>query len=540
MYVLNCCKIKLTWEDYIMKKFLALSLAVIMSVTFLGGCGSASKQTPETSGTEVSTQAGESSTASVVDKYKETKELEFMAWWPVTPSDDDEVIKAVEKKFNVELKLTLADWEPNINNIATRVASGNYPDYMLMPYYWVNTLGAQYTALIEDGLIVNMSEAVKKNNLVNLQSELDKAAQSNSKMKSIYGDKNGDFYSLPRNDGYPNPGIFIRKDWLDKLGLQAPKTTDELYNVLKTFVEKQPDGKKTYGLTCEIGSLEQIVTTFTGVNTSGWTKQDGAWTNKIMMPEFKEALKYLNKMYNEGILDKEFAIAKINDSREKFLTGSSGAVIQNANRIDFIDLLQTPLQKYNSAAVVSCLSEFPKGPSGKRNSGNTYGSCGVLFKNSDEEKNTRVLDILDWFLTPEGTDLMLNGVEGVHYNKQGDKVEYTDKWQVDFHGIEHHLMRHFIFPGVVKEASPLFLSIPDLAANYQDIIKNGATEEVLGLNTELTAEKYPKMNDVYTKWFIHFVTGKANIDTDYQKFVDEYNKAGYGDILKEVENYMAK
>lgn len=524
-----------------MKKVFALLLTAIMLVTFIAGCGTGSGQTSGGSAAEASKAEGTTAQAAAdagADKYKDAKELELMAWWPITMGNDDEVIKFMEKKFNVKLKLTLADWQPNIDNIATRVASGDYPDYLLMPYFWVNTLGSQYTALIDDGLIVNMSQAVKKYNLTNLQDQLNKAAQSNPKMIQIYG-KDGDFYSLPRHDGLPNPGMFIRKDWLDKLGLPAPKTTDDLYNVLKTFVEKQPDGKPTTGLTTEMALLEQIVTTFTGVHTSGWTKKDGVWTNKVMLPEYKEALKYLKKLYDDGLLDKEFAIAKIDDNRAKFLSGRAGAIMQNANRIDFIDFLQKPLAKYSADAVVACLPEFPKGPSGKRNGGSPYGSCGVLFKNADESKNERVLDILDWLLSPDGTDLSLNGVEGIHYNKQDGKVVYTDKWQTDFQGIEHHLIRHFIFPGITKEASPLFLGIPDCYNNYQDIIKNGVSEGVLGLNSEVTAEKYPKMEDVYKKWFINFISGKANIDTDYQKFLNEYDAAGYSTVLKEVEKYMA-
>ena len=48
-----------------------------------------------------------------------------------------------------------------------------------------------------------------------------------------------------------NEGILIRKDWLDKLGLKVPKTTDEFFEVMKAFTFKDPDGNgknDTYGL----------------------------------------------------------------------------------------------------------------------------------------------------------------------------------------------------------------------------------------------------------------------------------------------------
>ena len=400
-----------------MKKFLVLLLAISLITTVFAGYGIAKS------------------------KYKDTKELEFMAWWPVAGSNDA-VVQAIEKKFNVKIKLTLADWQPNIDNIAIRVASGNYPDYMLIPYYWVNTLGTQYTSMMEDGLLVNISDAVQKYHFKNLQAQLDMATNTNPKMKAIYADKKGDYYCLPRHDGYPNPGMFIRKDWLEKTGMKPPKTLDELYAVLKAFVAKDPDGTKNIGLVADgIGPLEQIITEYTGVNQSGWTKKDGKWTNKIMLPEYKNALKVLNKLYKEGLLDPEFAITNTVNAREKFATGKGGVIIHNANGVDYRDFLQTPLKKYKAGADVIVLPEFPKGPSGKRNSGSPYGSCGVLFKSKDAEKNARVLAILDWLLSKEGTDLMLNGIKGVHYQLKNGKHAYgKGQWATS---LKYHCGKYF-------------------------------------------------------------------------------------------------
>ena len=45
-------------------------------------------------------------------------------------------------------------------------------------------------------------------------------------------------------------GLFIRKEWLDKLNLQMPKTLDDLLNVAKAFTFRDPDGDgkvDTYG-----------------------------------------------------------------------------------------------------------------------------------------------------------------------------------------------------------------------------------------------------------------------------------------------------
>lgn len=52
----------------------------------------------------------------------------------------------------------------------------------------------------------------------------------------------GKLYGIPFQKAVARNGVVIRKDWLDKLGLAVPKTTDELMEVAKAFTEKDPDG----------------------------------------------------------------------------------------------------------------------------------------------------------------------------------------------------------------------------------------------------------------------------------------------------------
>ena len=62
----------------------------------------------------------------------------------------------------------------------------------------------------------------------------------------------GHQYGLPEPPPLPKrEGLVIRKDWLDKLGLEVPTTPEELLAVAKAFTEQDPDGNgknDTYGL----------------------------------------------------------------------------------------------------------------------------------------------------------------------------------------------------------------------------------------------------------------------------------------------------
>lgn len=50
--------------------------------------------------------------------------------------------------------------------------------------------------------------------------------------------------------------LWIRQDWLDRLGLKPPKTVDDLEAIAKAFVENDPDGnskRDTIGLASSTG-----------------------------------------------------------------------------------------------------------------------------------------------------------------------------------------------------------------------------------------------------------------------------------------------
>ncbi|MEC0092048.1 extracellular solute-binding protein [Paenibacillus macquariensis] len=133
--------------------------------------------------------------------------------------------------------------------------------------------------------------------------------------------------------------LWIRKDWLDNLNLQAPKTIDELEKVAEAFVKNDPDknGKNdTYGIAAQknlffwgfdlrgffngFGAYPSI-----GDNQSAWIKDsEGKLIPGLIQPEVKAALGKLQSWYQNGILDKEFALKDENKSVEDITAGKVG------------------------------------------------------------------------------------------------------------------------------------------------------------------------------------------------------------------------
>lgn len=126
----------------------------------------------------------------------------------------------------------------------------------------------------------------------------------------------GNIYVVPRYQkilqnelGYR---MWIYKPWLEKLGLSEPKTLDEFYTVLKAFKEKDPNGN---GLADEIpfigatSSMENWFCDFIAaafqpidIQSNYLYPENGKIKAAYIEPEYKEALKYLNKLCEEGLL----------------------------------------------------------------------------------------------------------------------------------------------------------------------------------------------------------------------------------------------
>ena len=127
-----------------------------------------------------------------------------------------------------------------------------------------------------------------------------------------------------RNYGFPkyeiSPGnrvthrLYINREWLSKLGLQEPRTTEELRTVLRAFVNNDPNGN---GRRDEMGvfgwyngwygqnTVWALINSFIYYNHS-MIELDSTGNNvyaPFMAPAFRTALQYLNSLYREGLLD---------------------------------------------------------------------------------------------------------------------------------------------------------------------------------------------------------------------------------------------
>ncbi|WP_308638236.1 type 2 periplasmic-binding domain-containing protein [Paenibacillus silvisoli] len=227
--------------------------------------------------------------------------------------ENNEFTRYVEQKLNVKVTHAWQVETPDAyeQKMGVSMASRDLPDAFI-----VNE--SQLKQLVAADLIEDLTDVYKDNISPLMKGYYDS-----------YGDRvlgratfDGKLMALPNtNIGQQYNIMWIRQDWLDKYGLQVPKTLDELNQVAKTFIEKDASGHgkhDTLGISGvpslagwnNFGGFDPILSTFHATKGQ-WVKDaSGNLAYSSTLPEMKAALGKLHEMYDQGIIDKQFAIRK--------------------------------------------------------------------------------------------------------------------------------------------------------------------------------------------------------------------------------------
>ena len=207
------------------------------------------------------------------------------------------------KDLNLDVKFVSVPRSQEIDQLNVLMAAGTAPDICFT--YDIGTIYNYY----------------KNNGIADLTSSLE---QNGSDLKTYLGDSilsmgqfGGKQYAIPaKRIVLGKYGTYIRKDWLDALNMPLPTTTEEYYQALKAFKEKNP-GKVDHVIPLTATSdvawrCATILESFIEPNLSEETMYVncpmGSFT--LLLPGYIEGVRFLNKLYNEGLLDPQFALYK--------------------------------------------------------------------------------------------------------------------------------------------------------------------------------------------------------------------------------------
>lgn len=338
---------KSIWRNFMKsfnaKRLLALSVAVLMLLSFAACGGSGEKNTGETSAAASGTSAGTSqSTSEPLDiwaKYEPEIEVSTVLSLPDALTTNPKVPKEFTPESNPYTEVYKKDLGINLK-VNWAVAQNQYDQKLniaisandLPDITFVNNV--QFKKLVDSGMTEDMTEVYDQYISDWARPFLEGDGGLGLQMSSSKGKLMG----IPLLPGVYDgaPILWIRNDWLKKLNLQAPKTLDEMYKIADAFTNQDPDGNKQkdtvgIGLVKDlfnkgIACLEGYFDSFGAYpNTAMWLKDSsGNLVAGTIQPEVKTALAKLADMYKAGQINQEFAVQDSVKLSEQIASGKVG------------------------------------------------------------------------------------------------------------------------------------------------------------------------------------------------------------------------
>jgi putative aldouronate transport system substrate-binding protein len=358
----------------------------------------------------------------------------------------------------------------------------------------------------------------------------------------------GKIYGVPLYRNMGRGAYVYRKDWMDALNLQLPKTMDDWYNVVKALTLNDPDknGKNdTYGIVLNKKYNEGVASWLTrfavmmgGVNK--WSvDKDNNFTPEHETKEFMDVLNLFRKLYAEKLINQDFAVLDATEQEKLFDTGRAGirfAVATNGKS------QQDRLSKTNPAAVVDVASF--EGPQGIRISSEA-GNNGffVIPKSSvkTEAEMKRVLGFLDALMEPAASTLLLRGIEGTHFGNTADgRTEFIgDGFNIFQREVKPYRDNLTVLEGY--NVKPLKdVPIGEKGTKMEsDGIKYIVSNPALTLKSATLSERGQELDQLLMDAETKYIMGKID-EAGWKEEVSKWKKNGGDKLMAEYKESYAK
>jgi putative aldouronate transport system substrate-binding protein len=340
------------------------------------------------------------------------------------------------KRTNVTLDTTevpLSDYE---NKRSLLIGSGAAPP--IIP----KTYPGQEAPFVASGVVLPVSDYIDlmpnfKDKVAkwNLGGDIDTLRQADGK-----------FYLLPglHQDVWQDYSLAVRTDVLDKMGLQAPNTWDDVRTLLQTL--KARGATSTYpfsdrwGVPTPGGNLLNILGTAYGA-PGGWGYANATWDTKAKkyvftgaMDQFKQMLQYLHGLVADKLLDPESFTQSDDNAIQKFVSGKSLMISTNAQTV--VNPYRTNLTQTIPGATVVKIP-VPIGPMGAIKAGSRLENGVMILKKArDSENFVAMMQFIDWLWYSDAGQLFARwGVQGVTYTGSPDAGTFKLAADVNWAGL---------------------------------------------------------------------------------------------------------
>ena len=562
------------------QKWIAVLLAVVMVLGLLSGCGGAaasSAQAPESAAAEAESaeaaavepapeaatdaEAGSAEDAEPEESAEAPAEYATVSY-PITEEPltlsifwqfhmflsmfgvTQDIIPTIptfqmaEEKTGVKLDFHLVGEENYGNSLQLLWASGDYCDL-------ITNAERDYTSGVDS--------AVEQDILLDLVPYLEEHGPDYLRILDQHPDfrldltsSEGHIVSFSEYCEYYDNGVVIRKDWLDQVGMETPKTMDEVAEVARVFRD-------------ELGIRNPVMWNSDLSAFFGWTAfgvakpdlSDLGWQvledGKTVAPAvtldgYKECLQWMHDAFEEKLCTDDF-MNVLNIAYDDYIYGNeAGICYSSSNLLAGGGAARSGQPGYDLRAIPDPMKEVGMENRLEKTTGGVGASA--LAVSAQTEYPEECVEYMNWLYTDEGILVSNYGIEGdgFIYDENG-KPQYTDV--IMNPGDMPVFVATFLHTSLV--GTPYYNTTERKIASFTteaereciDVWLTGRTGENLyhGKLTMDESEEYNRtVSDIATaasEQSLRFVTGDRSLD-EYDAFIEDLRAMGL-DRLTEIK-----
>ena len=369
----------------------------------------------------------------------------------------------------------------------------------------------------------------------------------------------GSIYSIPQiNSGAElrvSRKIYVNREWLERLKLDLPKTTEEFYEMLVTFRDEDANGNNDKSDEIPLASedwlgIEEALLGSFGLGNRGQQNlfidydDDLGKTRLIAAADgYKDFLQYFNRLYKENLLDKYIFTVTLDQWQNNIMNDKVGVFMSTnlanlpTGYSDKWIALEEPLEGPNNDKMFAAVRA-------------SFHSTGAAVIPASCKNPELVLQWLDYFWTDEGTLFYHMGVEGETYVKNEDGTySYTedilDEMKTSGKSFDQVIAGYSPYPGgsnPTVEVAPYFAGgeMAEIPANAARGLYEYGPDEYWPVFT-FTAEENDILSTIQTditKYITtteqDFITGAMSFSewSNYQKQLEKLGKKQLLDIYQ--------
>ncbi len=541
------------------KKIVSLLLTSVM-VMSLAACGSTGTQEAAPTSTDSDATAAteakpaETTQTAATETEAAPAERQTITWSVIdlnagvnaTGEYADEIMQKIEDFCGADLDII---WYANDALSEKNSLALTSPSTMPQIMSWGGTVTGDVVSAAKNGAFVDLNNYIWDSSKYPYLSQLSKDVAANLTV-------GGKLIALPRTRVVGRYGLSYRQDWAEKLGVELPAnaTPDDVYKMIYAFTYNDPDGNgkdDTIGMemTSYTGPFDIIQTWFGCGN--GWQEVNGQLVPVWTTDEYFEAVDYIKKLYDDGLMPKDFYSRPTDSWSNGCKTGENGVYI------DVLDSGKRIWQYFEAEDTLTPSVVNPEEPAkmvlyGAVN-GHTLATAGYngFFTLSattldTEEKIEAALTVLDRLCSPEMLTLTQYGLEGINYELDADGYIVdldTDTENADTVALANNYKGLNQLLTFLPSSESATGAIPVKADKFSDA-QNNAYAEALPYAEVNPALSYLVGSDTYSQVGAdldtqvgaartQYICGSISLD-EFKSTLDSIRSQGYDAIISEV------